>query len=104
MLRGNAIHSTPSRATAPQSDRVIGFRAAGIRASVPKPTTILTKVRPHGAIARRPSAMKRNDAPQTMPGATSSSQSADPDAAFDVVALAESILGRVSAVAFVSIT
>jgi hypothetical protein len=68
MLRGKAIQSTPRRATAPQSERGTGRREAGSRDSVIKPTRMRTKVTPLGPIDASPSAMKRNEAPQMIPG------------------------------------
>jgi len=68
MLRGKAIQSTANRATAPQSERGTGRREAGSRDSVTKPTRMRTKVTPLGPIDRSPSAMKRNEAPQMIPG------------------------------------
>ena len=74
MLKGNANQSKPNHATAPQSDRATGFLAEGNKASVANPMLIRTKVRPLGPIARKPSAIKRNDAPQISPGMMRSNQ------------------------------
>lgn len=51
-----------------------GFLAAGKQASVAKPMQIRTKQTPFGPIAFKPSAMKRNEAPQMRPGRMSNSQ------------------------------
>ena len=77
MLRGKANHKTPARAMRGHADRSIGLRAAGNNARVAAPTKRRTKVMPLGPMAFNPSAMKRNDAPQMIPGVAISGQSAD---------------------------
>ena len=68
MLRGKAIHNTPTQAMATRSCRRTGPRAAGKRDSVAKPIAMRRKVTPLGAMASSPSAMNRKDAPQIKPG------------------------------------
>jgi hypothetical protein len=75
MLSGNAIQSTPTSAMPGQSSRPTGRREPGNSASVRKPTRMRVNVTPFGPIASRPSAMKRNDAPQMTPGTMSRIQS-----------------------------
>ena len=57
-----------------QADRGTGWRADGKHASVRNPTPMRVKVTPLGPTALSASAMKRNDAPQIVPGTASSSQ------------------------------
>src|SRR3954454_9119843 len=71
MLRGNAIHNTPSSTVGQRSSLAIGRRDAGSTDRVRKPTAMRQKVTPLGPIASSPSAMNRNDAPQMTPGRTS---------------------------------
>ena len=73
MLRGNANQSKPSHATDGRSARATGFLAEGNRASVANPMQIRTKETPLGPMERRPSAMKRKEAPQMRPGIMRSS-------------------------------
>ena len=69
MLSGKAIHRRPTQAIGFHSLRGRARRASGTRARVTKPMRIRRKVIPFGGRAVRPSAMKRNDAPQMRPGA-----------------------------------
>ena len=78
MLSGNAIQKMPSSAIFSRSSRAIGARAAGTQESAAKPTAIRMNVTPFGAIACRPSAMNRNEAPQMIPGRTRTPQSTRP--------------------------
>ncbi len=73
-VSGKANQRTPSQKTEGQSARSTGLRAEGKQARVRKPMAMRKKARPLGLMARRPSAMKRNDAPQIRPGSTSKSQ------------------------------
>ena len=75
MLSGNAIQSTPTSAVPRQSSRRIARREPGNRARVRKPTRMRVKVTPLGPMASRPSAMKRNEAPQMAPGTMRRTQS-----------------------------
>jgi len=75
MLSGNAIQSTPTSAVPVQSERLIDRREPENSDRVRKPTRIRVKVTPFGPIASRPSAMKRKDAPQMVPGTMSRTQS-----------------------------
>src|SRR3954468_1748176 len=76
MLSGKA-NQRMLRATIPgHADLSMGLRAAGKNESVAKPIAMRMNETPFGAIARKPSAMKRNDAPQMMPGVATRSQSA----------------------------
>src|SRR6476661_11032327 len=75
MLNGKAIQSTPTSAMPSQSSRLTGRREPRNTARVRKPTRMRVKVTPFGPITSRPSAMKRNDAPQMTPGTMSRIQS-----------------------------
>src|ERR1700722_9569240 len=74
MLSGKAIQRTPIAPMPIQSDRKTGLRDPGNKESVPKPIRMRRKVTALGPTTRMPSAMKRNEAPQTSPGSTSNSQ------------------------------
>jgi len=74
MLSGKANQRIPSHATECQSARAIGFLVEGNSASVANPMAIRTKTTPLGPIERKPSAIKRKDAPQIIPGVMRSSQ------------------------------
>src|SRR4051812_40797077 len=76
MLSGNANQRMLSAKIPGQADRSMRFRAAGKKESVAKPMAMRMNETPFGPIARRPSAMKRNDAPQITPGVATRSQSA----------------------------
>src|SRR4051812_22136984 len=76
MLSGNANQRTLSAMMPRHADLSMGFLAAGNKESVAKPIAMRMNETPFGAIARRPSAMKRNDAPQMTPGVATRSQSA----------------------------
>ena len=73
-VNGKANQRTPSQKTEGQSARSTDLRAEGKQARVRKPMTMRTKATPLGPMARSPSAMKRNDAPQIRPGRMSKSQ------------------------------
>ena len=75
MLSGKASQITLRAAVGQPSPLASGCRAAGSTARVRNPMSRRMKVTPSGAIASRPSAMKRNDAPQIAPGTISSARS-----------------------------
>src|SRR3954463_3462511 len=75
MLSGNANQRTLSAMIPRHADLSMGFLAAGKKESVAKPIAMRMNETPFGAIARKPSAMKRKDAPQMMPGVATRSQS-----------------------------
>ncbi len=75
MLSGKANQRIASSTIPRQAERSTRARAAGKSASAANPTRMRTKVTPFGPIARSPSAMNKNDAPQMIPGPARRSQS-----------------------------
>ena len=69
MLSGNAIHSTATQKTPPQSSRRMGRRAGASVDSTVNPIRSRVKVMAFGGMASSASAMKRKEAPQMNPGA-----------------------------------
>src|SRR5438067_9543240 len=76
MLKGKANQRELSATIPGHAELSIDLRAAGKKESVRNPMTMRMNETPFGAVARNPSAMKRNDAPQMIPGMATRSQSA----------------------------
>ncbi len=71
---GKPIHSVPTTTIPSHSLGGTDFHARGNSASVMKPITIRTNATPLGPMDRRPSAIKRKEAPQIRPGMRTSSR------------------------------